>query len=159
MIMDYLREVFLYRGRILFIEDDNINVNSKPEKLVVRAALIFSLTHFFKCSVYETWTLVNSQVLFYSLPFSHLSIMSNLMVQHNKINQFLNSPPKIQCICGCSTVILKRHFSIEKNINTKPCSCSRDAKTMDFSDCPSDGCAEYIKYIRVEKVDLLDLVG
>jgi hypothetical protein len=85
--MDYLREVFLYRGRILFIEDDNINVNSKPEKLVIRTSLIFSLTHFFKCSVYETWTLVNSQVLFYSIPFIHLSIMSNLMVQHNKITQ------------------------------------------------------------------------
>jgi hypothetical protein len=88
-IMDYMKEVFLYRGKILFIEDDNININSKPEKLVLRTTLLFCLTHFFKCSVYETWTLVNSQVLFFSLPFSQLSIMSNLMVQHNKISQVL----------------------------------------------------------------------
>jgi len=33
-------------------------------------------------------------------------------------------------------------------VNTKPCSCSRETKTIEFSDCPSDGCAEYMKYIK-----------
>lgn len=86
-VMDYLRVVFLYKGNVLFVEDDNININSKPSKLVLRTTLLFCLTHFFKCSVYETWTLINSQILFFSLPFSHLSMMSNLMVHHFKLAQ------------------------------------------------------------------------
>ena len=61
--MDFMRIVFYYRGNILFVEDDNISINSKPAKLVLRTALLFCLTHFFKCSIYETWTLINSQVL------------------------------------------------------------------------------------------------
>lgn len=103
-MMDYLRVVFLFKGNILFVEDDNISINSKPSKLVLRTALLFCLTHFFKCSVYETWALVNSQVtiilqnqfilifkvLFFSLPFAHLSMMSNLMIHHLKLAQVIN---------------------------------------------------------------------
>ena len=99
-LMDYLRVLFLHKGNVLFVEDDNISINSKPAKLVLRTTLLFCLTHVFKCSVYETWTLINSQVnyqhlfnfeyfkvLFFSLPFSHLSMMSNLMIHHLKISQ------------------------------------------------------------------------
>ena len=147
-VMDYLRVVFLYKGNVLFVEDDNININSKPSKLVLRTTLLFCLTHFFKCSVYEPWTLINSQILFFTLPFSNLSMMSNLMVHHFKLAQFVHALPKIQCICGCCTLVLKRQFNLDKNVNTKPCSCSRETKTIEFSDCPSDGCAEYMKYIK-----------
>ena len=147
-IMDFMREVFLYRGNMIFVEDDNISINSKQDKLVLRTTLLFCLTYFFKCSIYETWTLINSQILFFFIPFSNLSIMSNCMVQQFKILQYMNGFPKVQCICGCTTVILKKQFNSEKNILIKPCSCSRDSRTIDFSDCPSDGCTEYMKYIK-----------
>ena len=38
---------------------------------------------------------------------------------------------------------------MEKNTNSKACSCSRAGKTNQFSECPSDGCAEYLGYLRV----------
>lgn len=61
-IMDYLREVFLYRGKVLFVEEDNIYTSFKQKKIVLRTLLLFCLTYFFKCSAYETWSLINSQV-------------------------------------------------------------------------------------------------
>lgn len=74
-VMDFLREVFLYRGNLLIIEDDNLSVNSKPDKLVLRTALLFCLTYFFRCSVYETWTLINSQV-------AHLPIFPSALTSY-----------------------------------------------------------------------------
>jgi len=57
--------------------------------------------------------------------------------------------PQIQCNCGCCTIILKRQFNMDKNVYVKTCSCSREAKTNGFSECPSDGCAEYMEDMRV----------
>eukprot|EP01016_Furgasonia_blochmanni_P056845 TRINITY_DN9760_c0_g2_i1.p1 TRINITY_DN9760_c0_g2~~TRINITY_DN9760_c0_g2_i1.p1 ORF type:complete len:399 (+),score=86.92 TRINITY_DN9760_c0_g2_i1:61-1197(+) len=148
MITDYLKEVFLYRGMALFVEDDNININSRPEKLLIRGALLFTLTCFFKFSVYETWTLINSQILFLQIPFSTLSLLSNCMVQQFKIMQYMTTFPKVQCLCGCSTIVLKRHFNIDKNISVKNCKCTRETRKIDVLDCPSDGCSEYINYIH-----------
>jgi hypothetical protein len=59
-VMDYLREIFLYRGKVCFIEDDDITLTSEVDKLMLRNTLLFCLTYFFKCSVFETWTLINS---------------------------------------------------------------------------------------------------
>ena len=59
-IMDYLREIFLYRGKVLFLEDDNVSTHFNSQRLILRTNLLFCLTYFFKCSVYETWTLINS---------------------------------------------------------------------------------------------------
>ena len=61
-LMDFLREIFLFRGRALFIEDDDANVGNTVDKLVIRTSLLLCLTFFFKCPVYEAWTLINSQV-------------------------------------------------------------------------------------------------
>jgi len=54
--MDYMREIFLYRGKIVFIEEDDLNQKENINKnhYVLRRCLLFCLTCFFKCSVYET---------------------------------------------------------------------------------------------------------
>lgn len=36
----------------------------------------------------------------------------------------------------------------------KPCKCSRDSASLEISDCPSDGCTQYLSYIKVNKNDL-----
>lgn len=59
-VMDYLREIFLFRGKILFVEDNEVNMCSPLEKLLMRNILLFCLTYFFKCSAYETLTMLNS---------------------------------------------------------------------------------------------------
>ena len=59
-VMDFLREATFYNGIVLFIEDDNLNINSKSEKLLLRSTLLYSLSAFFKLSVYETWCILNS---------------------------------------------------------------------------------------------------
>lgn len=61
-VMDYLREIFLYRGKVLFVEEDGVFTSFHQKKIVLRTLLLFCLTYFFKCSAFETWQLINSQV-------------------------------------------------------------------------------------------------
>ncbi len=63
--------------------------------------------------------------------------------------KYLDTFPKAQCICGCTTFVLKRNYNCDKRIPTKICTCSRESKANEISDCPSDGCQEYLKFIRV----------
>lgn len=37
--MDYLRCVFLFRGKVIFIEEDNIKHNSLSDKFILRNIL------------------------------------------------------------------------------------------------------------------------
>jgi hypothetical protein len=59
-ILDYLREAFLYRGKVIFVEEDNVNINSDGSLFLIRNLILFALTYYFKSSVYETLALVNS---------------------------------------------------------------------------------------------------
>lgn len=61
-IFDFIREVYVYKGKLLFVEDtadkDKLYVNS----VFLREAILYSLASLFKCSVYDMWMLINNQV-------------------------------------------------------------------------------------------------
>lgn len=61
-ILDFLKEIFLYRGKVAFVENNDLNDISKNSKVILRVSLLYCLSYFFKSSVYETLNLLNSQV-------------------------------------------------------------------------------------------------
>ena len=68
------------------------------------------LSYWFKCSIYEAWCLINTQIL----PFptfssnSNLKMMSKMLVTLNQIENEVEQYPKLQCICGSVTIILRK---------------------------------------------------
>ena len=62
IVLDYLREAFLFRGKAIFVEEDNSAHTNSSSKMFIRTLLIYCLSYFFKCSLYETLMLINSQV-------------------------------------------------------------------------------------------------
>lgn len=53
-VSDILREVLLFKGKLLFVNSEsNFCMN----------LLIFTLSYWFKCTAYETWCLINTQIL------------------------------------------------------------------------------------------------
>jgi len=49
--MDFLRKVTLYKGRLLFVDDNN---------RLVRECLLITLNQIFKSNSFETYTLIKS---------------------------------------------------------------------------------------------------
>jgi hypothetical protein len=52
VIMDFLRKITLYKGRLLFVENSNNNL--------MQECIVIALNHIFKTSTYETYTLIKS---------------------------------------------------------------------------------------------------
>lgn len=77
-ISDLLREVLLLKGRLLFINDlSNYATN----------LLIYTLSYWFRCSVYETWCLINTQILLFPTFTSDLLALSSALKLLNDIEQ------------------------------------------------------------------------
>ena len=68
-IFDFLRDARLYEGSVLFIEEDPENTTDYSRGLFIRELMTLVQASIFKCSVYEMWSLVNTQV----------SILSNFL--------------------------------------------------------------------------------
>jgi hypothetical protein len=60
-VMDFLRKAALFKGRILFVEDDS------GRKQVVKECMIMCLASIYQTNAYETYTLIKSQNLFFSV--------------------------------------------------------------------------------------------
>lgn len=97
-ISDMLREVLLLKGRLLFINDETNYATN---------LLIYTLSYWFRCSVYETWCLINTQILLFPTFTSDLLSLSSALRILNEVEQQVEELPKLQCICGSVTLILK----------------------------------------------------
>lgn len=63
-IFDFLRDCSLFEGAVLFIEEDSDRMLDYARGLFIRELLILAQSLLFQCSVYEMWSLVNTQVIF-----------------------------------------------------------------------------------------------
>ena len=71
-IMDYLRKVALFKGRVLFLEW-NFSTHVHGSKLrarrreseLVRECMLLALASIYQTTAYETYTLIKSQNLFF----------------------------------------------------------------------------------------------
>ena len=61
-IFDFIREVYVYKGKLLFVEDTQDTSRVYVNSIFLREAILYSLASLFKCSVYDMWMLINNQV-------------------------------------------------------------------------------------------------
>ena len=138
-IMDFLRSIQIAGGRVLFFDG---------EKVEVRVALLLALSELFNASCFETWTLVNSQVFYVSLPQSALALMSEWTFLQSQMKQYMSTFPRFQCLCGSCVLVLKRHLADPKLQFSKSCACARQYRNVETSECPSPGCGDYLSVLK-----------
>jgi hypothetical protein len=114
-ISDFLREVLLLKGRLLFINDETNYATN---------LLIYTLSYWFRCSVYETWCLINTQILLFPTFTSDLQSLSTALRILNDVEERVEELPKLQCICGSVTFIL-RELTRSKKRPDLNCRCKR----------------------------------
>jgi hypothetical protein len=62
-IFDFVRQVYLFKGKLLFVEDPTNKDRQYIHSVFLREGLLYVLATLFKCSVYEMWNLINNQVM------------------------------------------------------------------------------------------------
>jgi len=77
IVMDFLRLSTLYKGRVLFVENEN--------DTLVKECILIALNHIFKTGTYETYTLIKSQNLFFSIESDRLAKISKWHMNFKKI--------------------------------------------------------------------------
>ena len=144
--MDFLRHCMIHKGKILFIDDYFYNnVPNKPNCLI-RSILLIIFAHFLNQSAYDTYTYLNNKLLFYNLPMTYyLPSISNWIMNQNIIFNYLSSFPIFRCFCGACQLIMRRDFIVKKKTI---CNCQKHDSSIRENDCPSNGCTEYIDFIK-----------
>jgi hypothetical protein len=61
-IFDFIRQVYLYKGKLLIVEDTSNKDKQYIHSIFLREGLLYVLASLFKCSVYDMWNLINNQV-------------------------------------------------------------------------------------------------
>ena len=80
-IMDFLRRAALFKGRVLFIESNtdwtSVSNSSMEQKcLLVRECMLMCLAAIYQTSAYDTYTLIKSQNLFFTIEARRLQTIS-----------------------------------------------------------------------------------
>ena len=145
--MDFLRHCMIYRGVALFLDDYQYNTKNKPE-CFIRQILLLSISFLLQLSAYNSWTYINSKILFFNVKKDLLINLSEWIINQSILVNFLISYPSVRCLCGACTLVFKRNSNnLNALKNYKQCNCNK--KNCEFSECPSDGCQDYISDIRV----------
>lgn len=61
-IFDFIRQVYLFKGKLLFVEDASNKEQRYINSVFLREGILYVLASLFKCSVYDMWNLINNQV-------------------------------------------------------------------------------------------------
>lgn len=144
--IDFFRHSMIYKGKILFIDDYlYTNIPNKPNFLI-RTLIIIIFSNLLNQNAYDTWTYLNSKLLFFNIPINlYLPQISEWVMNQSSIFHYLSAFPIYRCFCGGCQLILKRNFTAKQ---IKKCNCQRGHSSQQYSDCPSNGCNEYISLIK-----------
>jgi hypothetical protein len=66
-IFDFVRQVYLFKGKLLFVEDTSNKEKQYIYSVFLREGLLYVLASLFKCSVYDMWNLINNQVFYFDI--------------------------------------------------------------------------------------------
>ena len=142
-ICELLREVLLLKGKLLVVNDPANRAAS---------LLVYCLSYWFRCSLYETWCLINTQSLLFPALTSHMRDLARPVHTLSLVESKVELLPKLQCICGGVTLILKHLPPRQKGDFS--CKCKRKQvhqwphKINASSDCPSTGCQAYLDLVK-----------
>ena len=80
-----------------------------PAKVTfLRCFVLNALAYLFRSTVYETWTLVNTQLMFFNLPLKLLREVSYLVNSQLNLRTLSESYPVFTCICKRNAFLLKK---------------------------------------------------
>ena len=145
-ILDFIREVYVLKGKVLFIENTESKELIYTHSIFLRECILYLLASLFKCSVYDMWMLINNQTLYFHIPMESIRKLSSAIAFSQRILSLGQELVNLQCYCGCNTLVITNE-AIDKK-DAFPCDCSRSKQTNLVADCPSDGCFEYIKFVN-----------
>ena len=144
--LDFLRHAMIYKGKVLFVDDYfYTNIPNKPN-FFIRSIILIIFSYLLNQSAYDTYTFLNSKLLYFTIPLTYyLPQISNWVTNQNLIINYISSFPIYRCFCGACNLILKREYSPKL---IKKCNCQKGHSSQQYSDCPSNGCNEYIEKVK-----------
>ena len=144
--IDFLRNCMVYKGKVLFIDDYfYTSIPNKPNFLI-RALILIIFSKLLNQNAYDTYTYLNSKLLFFTIPITHyLPQLSTWVMYQHSIISYLSSFPIYRCFCGACQLILKRTNNLRQS---KKCNCQYGHSSQQYSECPSNGCNEYIGMVK-----------
>ena len=113
--------------------------------------MLMCLAAIYQTSAYETYTLIKSQNLFFTVESRRLQTISEWTQLCASIQNYLDSYPKFSCMCGSCVLVLKRQFATYQSVHLVACQCQYYYKTVAGelqSGCPSPGCHDFISFLR-----------
>jgi hypothetical protein len=144
--LDFLRHAMIYKGKVLFVDDYfYTNIPNKPN-FFIRSIILIIFSYLLNQSAYDTYTFLNSKLLYFTIPLTYyLPQISNWVTNQNLIINYISSFPIYRCFCGACNLILKREYSPKL---IKKCNCQKGHSSQQYSECPSNGCNEYIEKVK-----------
>jgi hypothetical protein len=73
----------------------------------LKSMVLYVLTFLFRCSVYEMWSMINTQLMFFHLPLKNLKEISFLSKKVQNLRILAENYPTFTCLCRQNTFILK----------------------------------------------------
>jgi hypothetical protein len=165
-IMDYIRYCITHRGILCFIDDFHYRNFPDKQNNLMRNIIILCFSYLLKLQAYDISTYLNSKLLFYVIDISDMINISKWINSQNYLEKLLINIPTFKCICGACNIYLKPDFDYSQinsysnpksisnsNINSKinNCNCSKKYENIDNTECPSNGCYDYIQDMKVKK--------
>lgn len=138
-VLDLMREMKVRKGKVLFLEDSN---------QFIREVLLLAFSYCYQCNAYDSYTRIKTRHLYFTLPHNRLGLISKFTLHQKKLQHYLKTYPTYSCMCGASSLILKRHCANLQNIVKKSCNCVNY-----MNDCPSPGCYEFMNFMQQRGCD------
>ena len=148
-VLDFIRYCIIKNGKICFIDDFQFSFIKEKPNYLIRKLIILCFSFIIKLPAYDIWTYLNSKLLFFYFPIENLNNLSSWINYQYSIEYYLNTYTSFKCLCGACLIILKNQLGNGLK-NIKNCSCSGKFEDLEYSDCPSSGCYEYIQIIKVK---------
>ncbi|CAI2366213.1 unnamed protein product [Moneuplotes crassus] len=145
-ILDFMRKAKIRKGKVLFVEEDELLDSTSPKSIVGEYVLL-ALSRILSVPAYEIYTMIRTRNPIFDISHSNLCNISTWCSKQLKIQYYLRTLPTLECMCGACCIILKRKFGNMSNMHSTSCSCLGN-RSFENSHCPSPGCYNFIMYMR-----------
>ena len=145
-IVDFLRKAFIRKGKVLFIEDDDLLDTSCPKSLV-GDYIILVLSRISNISAYEAYTKIRTINPVFDISHSNLRIISSWCQKQLQVQNYLKTFPTFEWMWGACSIILKRQFWNLNNMYSTSCSWF-GSRSFESVNCPSPGWYDFIVFMR-----------
>lgn len=98
-IIDFMRKATIRKGKILFVEEDELLDTTAPKSLVGEY-IILALSKIHHIPAYEVYTMIRNRNPVFDIAHSNLRLISTWCSKQLQIQNYLRSFPTLECLCG-----------------------------------------------------------